>query len=398
MRDVRGGRMLPAQCVERDRFARTGCTSRETGRTALLLDEVTPEFAAYIQTLRDPALLLFLPLNAARWKSPRYAWPTADFAPAHFATVPTLLRALHSRRLADDGPARRRAQLEGAEALAAHYARALAWDVTHVVVSQSLLPYLWCDGHLGGRSFDVLMTRQPLQTLHARLDAAFAAHPERALLRDFRAAPELVRWETEALGAARHIITPHADILAQFPRQSLPLAWQIPSVSRCEAAAPRSASIPDAAPPSPVIAFPGPTHARKGAQEVRVLARSLSCEVAWLGRNLEGSDFWQGVKARHVVPSKAKSVAETDWLDGVSVVVQPAVIEDTPRRLLEALERGIPVIVTAACGLGDLPGVTTVPFGDEKALFLAVAQLLEEKNENLSDKFSKTVDISANPC
>ena len=366
---------------------------REAGRTALLLDEVTPELAAYVHTLRDPASLLFLPLNATRWKSPRYAWPTDGFAPTHFATVPILLRALHAHRLADDGPARRRAQLEGAEALAAHYARALAWNVTHVVVSQSLLPHLWRDGHLGGRSFDVLMTRQPMQTLHAHLDAAFAAHPERALLRDFRAAPELVRWETEALGAARHVITPHADILAQFPRQSLPLDWQMPPVSP-RAGANASNPVPardTAASCPPVVAFPGPTHARKGAQEVRALARSLPCEIIWMGRNLEGGDFWQGIKARHVVPSKANSGEETDWLDGVRVVVQPAVIEDNPRRLLEALARGIPVVASAACGLGDLPGVTTVPFGDEKTLFLAVAQLLEErtrveKTKNASDE------------
>jgi hypothetical protein len=31
---------------------------------------------------------------------------------------------------------------------------------------QNLLPFLWRDGHLGGRTFDVLMTRLPIAKFH----------------------------------------------------------------------------------------------------------------------------------------------------------------------------------------------------------------------------------------
>ncbi|MFI4933168.1 MAG: glycosyltransferase [Caulobacterales bacterium] len=64
------------------------------------------------------------------------------------------------------------------------------------------------------------------------------------------------------------------------------------------------------------------------------------------------------------------------WLDGVSVVVQPAFVEEAPRRLIEALATGTPVVATAACGLDPQPGLTLVPAGDATALCAAVARSL----------------------
>jgi hypothetical protein len=57
----------------------------------------------------------------------------------------------------------------------------------HACVAQSLLPHLWRDGALGGRTFDVLMTRLPLRVLHARLDEAWMRKPDRKSLCEFRA-------------------------------------------------------------------------------------------------------------------------------------------------------------------------------------------------------------------
>jgi glycosyltransferase involved in cell wall biosynthesis len=54
-------------------------------------------------------------------------------------------------------------------------------------------------------------------------------------------------------------------------------------------------------------------------------------------------------------------------------VVHPALAEAAPRRLLEALAAGVPVIATAACGLAAQPGLTLVPMDDVEALVAAMA-------------------------
>jgi hypothetical protein len=136
--------------------------------------------------------------------------------------------------------------------------RALTPDVTKVCLAQSLLPYLWRDGHLGGRRFSVLMTRLPMAEIQSRLDVAAQAHPERKTLSDFRADPALVAAESEALAAADSIVTPHAEIAALFGTRAVRLEWSMPKT-----AAQAGLAVPGR------IAFPGPTLARKGAYELR---------------------------------------------------------------------------------------------------------------------------------
>jgi glycosyltransferase involved in cell wall biosynthesis len=117
------------------------------------------------------------------------------------------------------------------------------------------------------------------------------------------------------------------------------------------------------------IAFPGPTVARKGCYEIREVARKLDPEVIPLGSELEGANFWTGVRVAQA--------DETDWLNSVRLVVQPAIVEQAPRRLLEAMAAGVPVIATAACGLDPQPGLTIVPAGDSEALAAAIAGHLD---------------------
>jgi len=138
----------------------------------------------------------------------RYRWDTSEFAAICTAPLETLARALTARRLQAQGPARLMAQFAAAESLARRFSGMLSADVSEVCVAQSLLPYLWRDGHLGGRGFRVLMTRLPMGRIQSRLDAAWAKHPERASLRDFRAPDWLIDAEAEALEAAEVIITP----------------------------------------------------------------------------------------------------------------------------------------------------------------------------------------------
>jgi glycosyltransferase involved in cell wall biosynthesis len=73
----------------------------------------------------------------------------------------------------------------------------------------------------------------------------------------------------------------------------------------------------------------------------------------------------------------APATASGGWLDDVRAVVHPALAEATPRRLLEALAAGVPVIATVACGLPPQPGLTLVPMDDVEALVAAMAAASE---------------------
>ena len=223
----------------------------------------------------------------------------------------------------------------------------MPFDVRHVVVSMSLLPHLWRGGWLGGRSFDVLADRLPIDEIQSLLDAAFARNPERALLADFRASEDVALAEAEALADANRIITPNAYTARLFGKRTLMLPWAVPPKVACERGG--------------YLAFAGPTAARKGAFEVREAARRLGLTVVLSGSELEGEGFWSGIE---VVRSKS--------LDGCFAIVQPAIVEDQPRKLLEALAAGVPVIATEVCGLGGVEGVITVQEGDVDGLVAAI--------------------------
>jgi hypothetical protein len=332
-----------------------GVVAQTAPRTAALVDEYWPEFDAYLRRLPGADTELHLPLDGTRHCKPGYAWTTAGYRGVHEAKYAALRRSIRSRRLAEQGAARQQSRLQSFTELARAYSRRIGPEVTHLVVALDLLPFLWREGVLGGRTFDVLLTRLPISELQARLDAELARHPERGLLGDFRAPAELLRDEAAALAAARWLVTPHRDFAVDDPRRLL-LDWQLP---------PAPAWTPGAK-----VVFPGPTVARKGAYELREAARRLGLTVVPLGSDLEaGGSFWDGIGA----------TADGHWLDGAAVVVQPAVLEDKPRRLLQALAAGCPVICTPGCGLAGMSRVTTVPVGDVEALTAALAAVLDFK-------------------
>jgi hypothetical protein len=335
---------------------------RSRGRTAYLADEGRPEFQDYVRRAHRREDLLAIPLDGRRWHLPRYRWDTSGFAAIATAPLETLARALAARRLQAQGPARLMAQLSAAEALARRFSGTLSAEVSEICVAQSLLPYLWRDGHLGGRGFRVLMTRLPMAEIQSRLDFAWANHPERASLHDFRAPGWLVEAEAEALDAAEVIITPHDAVARLFADKALRLDWHMPD---------RPASTRAGRAPRRIV-FPGPTIARKGAFELREAARELDVEVVALGSALEGSDFWRGVRIR---PAPAGDGPQS-WLQGVAAVVQPALIEDQPRRLLAALAAGVPVIATPVCGIPAREGLVLVPEGDTAKLVAELREIL----------------------
>jgi hypothetical protein len=336
-------------CDEVDCFRHITSTA-PLERTAFVLDGVTPEFAAYVKAARRGNDVLALPIDGGTWRMKRYAWPTEGFGAIHSAPLVTLQRSLQSRRLAAQGAARQRALLQQAQRLALVLARNLPPEATELCVAQSLLPFLWRNGDLGGRRLTVLMSRLPMDVLQARLDTAAALHPDSPTLGDFRAPPELVHAEREALDYADRIVTPHEEIAALFAGKAELLPWRVHPT--------------DALPATHRMAFTGPTLGRKGAYEMRDAARALGLDLVVPPRDLEAPDFWSGI-AIHRAPALT-----------AQIVVQPVYAEENPRMLLAALAAGRQVIATPACGLAPQPGLTLIPFGDTAALIAALRAAL----------------------
>lgn len=319
--------------------------NKDFGKTAFLVDEYSPEFDSYIQAAKKENDVLLLPLDGQRFGKPNYAWMTNGFSDVRQKLAVTAVRSYRSRKLASQGAARQRNLLAMYEKLADAYARDLAFDVLHVVVHQNLLPFLWRAGHLGGRTFDVLMTAMPMEQIQAHLDKAAALHPESRTLGDFRADRSLLEAETEALRHARKIITPHTGIAAAYAEKAEIIDWKMPRDSRRKTT--RNAK--------PVIVFPAATVGRKGCYELREALRGLSFKIVTMGPDIEGQDFWEGF-------DRERSGAE--WLETADLVVLPAFVEHRPRRLLEAARAGVPVIASSACGVENVNGIETMEAGD----------------------------------
>jgi hypothetical protein len=323
------------------------------GQVAWLVDAWQPEHDRYLQDNRSGSDWLFTPLHSRRWSIGPYRWNGSGFARVLEAPLLVAKRSWKSRRLAAQGAARQRTLLAFDEELARTYSHRLSPFATHLVVSQNLLPFLWRDGVLGGRTFDVLMTRFPLAELEDVLDRAAAAHPDSRTLADFRAPEEIVTAELEALAVAGRWITPHRAIARLAGDRACLLDWQIPTrpaVSRGDA-----------------IVFPASTIGRKGAYELREALKGLQLPLRHCGPVIESPGFWAGIETKD---------ADEHWLQGARCVVLPAWVEHAPRRLLEAIGAGVPVIASSACGLDGMDGVVTVPAGDADALKAAIEGML----------------------
>jgi hypothetical protein len=332
------------------------------GRAAFLVDEYYPEFDSYILNERREQDVLTVPLKGKKFGKSNYAWTTEAFRDVRQSRLVTILRAWQSRILAKQGAARQSALLARSELLARSYSAGLAYDITHVTVSQNLLPFLWTNGYLGGRTFDVLLTSLPLAHLHQRLDQALALHRKSKTLGDFRAPAWLVRAESEALSFSRRVITPHSELAAIYRDKAVLLDWTLPSKMKKTGAA-------SVAPDEMKIAYPALTVGRKGAYELRAAVQGLGIRLVTVGAQLEGSDFWRGV-------SIEERTDQEDWLRGVKLVVLPAFVEHKPRRLLQAVACGIPVIASKACGLENVKGVISVPWGEVETLRREIEKLL----------------------
>lgn len=329
------------------------------GRTAVLVNAWTPEFAAYLASVADADW--YLPwLRPAR--RAQGAWQPPAPARITVALLASLRRTLLLKRRAGEGGGRQAALLQGDRWLARAFAAQLRPEHSHVVVDQSLLMPLLEMDVLAGRSYDVLVQALPAGDLQRRLDAALQRWPAAASLADFRTDAAWCLREMQGLLGARRLVTPHVEAARVLFEAGAPavtcLDWQRPAE-----ATPRT---PRAASPWPTVVFPASALPRKGALELAEALRTLGWKLVVLGTPASDPRLWQGVDVVHA-PYRDRS-----WLQHADVVALPAHVEHSPRTLLLALAHSIPVVATAACGLPAQAGLTTIPAGEVPPLIAAL--------------------------
>ncbi len=328
-------------------------------RTGYLVDDWWPEFDRYIQTVRTERDRLYLPIDGRKFRKQNYSWNTTGFDKTHQQWGLVFNRAYKSRRLARQGAARQRELMAQSRGLALKYGETLAPETTHLVIAQSLLPWLWEAGYLGGRTFDVLLTTLPIEHLQARLDLASKSHPTSSTLGDFRAATQVAELEMSALNLARKLITPHSDLAKLFPAKTVLLDWVMPTpldLAKIEQH-------------SPTIVLPCSSLGRKGIYELRSAMAGMDINLIIVGSELEEPGFWAGCSSEYT----------QDYyyaLQRADAIVLPAWVEHQPRRLLQAIGEGIPTIASEACGLQDVAGVVGIEIGDISALREAILTAL----------------------
>jgi hypothetical protein len=130
------------------------------------------------------------------------------------------------------------------------------------------------------------------------------------------------------LTRARKIITPHAEIAAIFQNKVEKLEWHISNTEN------RSIT-------GTKVLFPASAVGRKGAYEMKRLAKELQLDLVIAGRSIEQENFWEDVPIETF----------TGNFHDIGLVVYPTYVEHQPRQLLKALSKGIPVVTTTASGL-----------------------------------------------
>ncbi len=328
------------------------------GHSAFLLDARWPEFDRWCAEHSRPGDRWFTPMDGGKWRRPNYQWSAPAGIEVRHATLGALRRSWSQRRLPAQGARRQRILIQGEAEIARTYAMMLDPTCRHVVVSQNLLPHLWRLGVLGGRTFDVLLERWPMEEMQRRLDQAKASHPQSTTLGDFRADEDLLRTEGEALAAAGRLITPHLALAAHFGPRAWLIPWEMPTPM------PRS-SVAE----KPFLFFPASRLGRKGAFELAAALKSgIDAELRFLGSAGEGAaDPFLGLNC---------SKAVVGDLASASALVLPAWIEHQPRLALLALASGIPVIATEACGLQPHELLHVIASPDAAALATVIRSIL----------------------
>jgi hypothetical protein len=343
----------------------TGCfrypgeaqSEKRKGITAFVLDEKWTEHDEYLKTISTASDVYILPSkNSLSARTDKFNWTITRGATLKTYSYAAIKRVILSRLYLKRGKNVFASSLSLDKQVAKKTAKLIPINATHLIISQNLLPFLWDEGVLGGRTYQVLMTRLPMETLHAKLDAAYTRHPESLTLNDFRAPLKLVKSETEALNRAAQVVTPHTEIASLFNNKSIKLEWDLSKFKSQKASG------------GGKLLFPASAVARKGAFEIKRLAKELELQLIITGNAIERDGFWGDFKIEN---------ATDDIFKDIGLVVYPAYVEHSPKLLLKAIAAGLPVITTAACGIPPGPNVVVVPTGDYEALKEAVQQHLK---------------------
>lgn len=349
-------------CDETACFRHQPGRARAQARTAVLVDEWTPEFAAYLVAHEAHATWMLpwvLRRGGPRWVGPQ---PSSTFTARAASLWRAVVTRWHTWGPGPTGGQRQAAVLAGRRTLAMAYARQLRPEHQRVVVEQGLLAPLQALGALGGRQVEVLARELPMAEVQTRLDAAHARWPQAATLVDFRAGTQALADEAAALQQADHLVTPHAEVAAHARRQApgfriTQVPWHLPP--------PPAARPPRAMPARPTVAFPASALARKGADDLAAVLRELDWPLVLPDRPARDAPMWRGIEVRHAA----------NWLEVADLVALPAYVEHAPRAVLRALSHGLPAVVSTGCGLSGLPGVVEVMAGNRPALRQALLDL-----------------------
>jgi len=309
--------------------------------TTFILDEKWPEYDVYVNSIATQNDFYIIPLSGIKlFNAERYSWSFKNHKHVRSTVIPGVLRALKQRVASKSGRNIFEISLEEDRKIAERAAQLIPVESSHIVVAQNLLPFLFATGALGGRTYEVLMTRLPMEKLHERLDQAFKRYPESRTLKDYRASQQLIEWENKALLLSQKIITPHHDIAEIFKNKAVQLDWSVPDSKAEEHIGTK-------------ILFPS-SLGRKGAYEVKKLAVELNLPIVIAGRAAEQDDFWKGVVTERFSGN----------LKEIGLVIYPAYVEHQPRLILNAISKGIPVITTSACGIEVAERVKVLKAGD----------------------------------
>jgi VanW like protein len=350
-------------------------------RTGYLVDDCWAEFDRYIQTVRTGRDRLYLPIDGRKFRKQNYSWNTTGFDKTLQQWGLVLNRAYKSRRLARQGASRQRELMAQSRQLALKYGETLSPEITHLVIAQSLLPWLWEGGYLGGRTFDVLLTTLPIQYLQERLDLAAKSYPNSSTLGDFRAPIQVAELEMAALNLARKIITPHSDLAKLFPAKTELLDWVMPT--------PLDLPKLDLSQTRPTIVLPCSSLGRKGIYELRSAMAGIDLNLIIVGSELEDPEFWSGYAILYRRGSANEYTQDYHYaLQRAKAIVLPAWVEHQPRRLLQAIQEGIPTIVSHGCGLEHIAGVNSIAIGDISALREAILTAIEPIDRNIRHEIS----------
>lgn len=331
---------------------------QEIATTTFILDEKWPEYDKYVSEIATATDNFILPLKKNRFiKTDRYSWISATPNKTKTTDLQGIYRAIKLRFAPKNKNNVFELALQLDKKIAIAAARRIPIDSTHLVISQNLLPFIYETGVLGGRTFDVLMTRLPFEKLHEKLDFAFNIHSESPTLKDFRADKEIIETENKALTKARKIITPHSEIAEIFKNKVVKLNWQTPlSTNR------QSKGIN--------VLFPASAVGRKGAYEIRRLAKELNLNLTISGRTIENDNFWEDLKTEKF----------NGAFDQIGLIVYPTFIEHQPRQILKAISKGVKVVTTTACGLDSSDLVEIVEVNNFEQLKNAVKRQTEKKH------------------